>query len=123
MGIPVYNEECRNIVMRYSKEWEKTVKRLGRWIDFENDYKTLDVSFMESVWWVFKQLYEKDLVYSGFKVQPGRYLGRGIRLDGQVMAYSTGCSTPLSNFEAGLNYKDVQDPSIMVNSRLQGWRL
>ena len=70
MGIPVYNEECRSIVMRYSKEWEKTVKRLGRWIDFENDYKTLDVSFMESVWWVFKQLYEKDLVYSGFKVQP-----------------------------------------------------
>lgn len=52
---------------RYSKEWESTVIRLGRWIDFENDYKTLDVSFMESVWWVFKQLYEKDLVYQGFK--------------------------------------------------------
>eukprot|EP00210_Caulerpa_lentillifera_P003823 g3651.t1 len=98
MGIPVYNEECRKIVMRYSKEWESTVVRLGRWIDFKNDYKTLDVSFMESVWWVFKQLYEKDLVYQGFK----------------VMAFSTGCGTPLSNFEAGLNYKDVQDPSITV---------
>jgi isoleucyl-tRNA synthetase len=50
MGIDKYNEECRSIVMRYSKEWEVTVKRLGRWIDFENDYKTLDPSFMESVW-------------------------------------------------------------------------
>lgn len=71
------------------QEWEKTVTRLGRWIDFENDYKTLDPSYMESVWWVFKQLYEKGLVYKGFKVMP----------------YSTGCTTPLSNFEAGLNYK------------------
>lgn len=56
------------VEVRYSKEWESTVVRLGRWIDFENDYKTLDVTFMESVWWVFKQLYEKDLVYQGFKV-------------------------------------------------------
>jgi hypothetical protein len=54
---------------RYSKEWEKTVKRLGRWIDFENDYKTLDPSFMESVWWVFSRLFEKGLVYRGFKVR------------------------------------------------------
>jgi len=98
MGIDKYNEECRSIVMRYSKEWEVTVKRLGRWIDFENDYKTLDPSFMESVWWVFKQLFEKDLVYRGFKVMP----------------FSTACSTSLSNFEAGLNYKDVNDPAVMV---------
>lgn len=68
MGIANYNEECRSIVMRYSKEWEKTVTRLGRWIDFVNDYKTLDVKFMESVWWVFQQLYNKGLVYRGFKV-------------------------------------------------------
>ena len=116
MGIPVYNEECRKIVMRYSKEWEKTVKRLGRWIDFENDYKTLDVSFMESVWWAFKRLYEKDLVYQGFKVTPviSFQLECHHWHHPQVMAYSTGCSTPLSNFEAGLNYKDVQDPSVMV---------
>lgn len=53
---------------RYSKEWEKTVKRIGRWIDFENDYKTLDPSFMESVWWVFSTLHKKGLVYQGFKV-------------------------------------------------------
>jgi len=69
LGIGNYNEECRNIVMRYSKEWESIVTRMGRWIDFENDYKTLDPTFMESVWWVFKQLYEKDLVYKGFKVR------------------------------------------------------
>lgn len=53
---------------RYAKEWERTVTRLGRWIDFENDYKTLNPSFMESVWWVFGQLWDKGLVYQGFKV-------------------------------------------------------
>eukprot|EP00548_Thalassiothrix_antarctica_P003064 CAMPEP_0194147160 /NCGR_PEP_ID=MMETSP0152-20130528/22553_1 /TAXON_ID=1049557 /ORGANISM="Thalassiothrix antarctica, Strain L6-D1" /LENGTH=1139 /DNA_ID=CAMNT_0038847859 /DNA_START=121 /DNA_END=3537 /DNA_ORIENTATION=+ len=99
MGIEKYNAECRSIVTRYTKEWERTVTRMGRWIDFKNDYKTLDPSFMESVWWVFKQLYEKNLVYQGFKVMP----------------YSTGCTTPISNFEAGLNYKDVDDPAIVVN--------
>ena len=69
LGIDKYNEECRSIVMRYSKEWEQTVTRLGRWIDFENDYKTLNASFMESVWWVFGQLWEKGLVYRGFKAR------------------------------------------------------
>lgn len=68
LGIDKYNEECRSIVMRYSEEWEKIVNRVGRWIDFKNDYKTLDPQFMESVWWVFEQLWEKDLVYKGFKV-------------------------------------------------------
>ena len=98
-GIGNYNEECRKIVMRYAGEWEKSVTRLGRWIDFKNDYKTMDPSFMESVWWVFGQLWEKDMVYRGFKVMP----------------YSTGCTTPLSNFEAGLSYKEVQDPAVVVN--------
>ncbi|KAK9804719.1 hypothetical protein WJX72_001779 [[Myrmecia] bisecta] len=104
MGIDKYNEECRAIVMRYSQEWEKTVRRIGRWIDFKNDYKTMHPSFMESVWWVFQQLHEKGLVYKGFKVMP----------------YSTGCCTPLSNFEAGLNYKDVSDPAVMVSFPLDG---
>uniref|UniRef100_A0A7S4NT32 isoleucine--tRNA ligase n=1 Tax=Paramoeba aestuarina TaxID=180227 RepID=A0A7S4NT32_9EUKA len=99
MGIAKYNQACRGIVMRYSAEWEKTVTRLGRWIDFQNDYKTLDPSFMESVWWVFKQLWEKNMVYRGFKVMP----------------YSLACSTPLSNFEAGSNYKDKSDPYILVS--------
>lgn len=69
MGIAKYNAECRAIVMRYSSEWEKTIKRVGRWIDFKNDYKTMHMSYMESVWWVFKQLHDKGLVYRGFKVR------------------------------------------------------
>ena len=104
MGIDKYNEACRSIVTRYTKEWESTVTRLGRWIDFENDYKTMDPSFMESVWWVFSQLYEKGLVYQGYKVMP----------------YSTACGTPLSNFEAGLNYKDVRDPAVVVSFPIVG---
>ena len=99
MGIAKYNAECRSIVMRYAGEWRKTIERMGRWIDFDNDYKTLYPSFMESVWWVFKQLFDKGLVYRGFKVMP----------------YSTGCTTPLSNFEAGQNYKDVTDPSSNIS--------
>lgn len=99
MGVDKYNNECRGIVQRYTKEWEKTVNRLGRWIDFENDYKTMDPEFMESVWWVFKTMFEKGLVYRGYKVMP----------------YSTFCGTPLSNFEAGLNYKTVNDPAAVVS--------
>jgi isoleucyl-tRNA synthetase len=99
MGVATYNDACRAIVQRYTKEWEKTVTRLGRWIDFENDYKTMDPEFMESVWWVFKTIYDKGLVYRGYKVMP----------------YSTACATPLSNFEAGLNYKDVNDPTCTVS--------
>ncbi|XP_058082721.1 isoleucine--tRNA ligase, cytoplasmic isoform X1 [Magnolia sinica] len=99
MGIGNYNEECRSIVTRYVEEWEKIVARTGRWIDFKNGYKTMDPWYMESLWWVFSKLYEKGLVYRGFKVMP----------------YSTGCKTPLSNFEAGLNYKEVDDPAIMVS--------
>jgi len=85
--------------MRYAGEWKEIVTRLGRWIDFDNDYKTLDPSFMESVWWVFKQMWEKDLVYQGFRVMP----------------YSTACHTPLSNFESGQNYKPVNDPAVIVS--------
>lgn len=68
--------------MRYSKEWEKVVNRFARWIDFERDYKTMDISFMESVWNVFKQLFEKGLVYRGRRIMP----------------YSNACNTVLSNF-------------------------
>ena len=77
MGIDKYNAECRSIVMKYATEWETTVNRmgtfewlnnLGRWIDFKNDYKTLNLPFMESVWWVFKQLFDKGQVYRGFRV-------------------------------------------------------
>lgn len=99
MGIAAYNAECRKIVMRYSTEWEEIVTRLGRWIDFENDYKTMYPTFMESIWWVFKELYNRGLVYKGSKVMP----------------FSTACNTPLSNFESGQNYKDVVDPAVIVN--------
>jgi isoleucyl-tRNA synthetase len=95
MGIEAYNAECRAIVMRYSGEWRATVERMGRWIDFDNDYKTLNTSFMESVWWAFGELHKKGMVYRGLRVMP----------------YSMGCTTPLSNFEAGLEYRDVNDPS------------
>ena len=95
MGIDKYNAECRSTVMLYSGEWRRTVERMGRWIDFDDDYKTLNTSFMESVWWAFDQLYKKGMVYRGFRVLP----------------YSTGCTTPLSNFEAGLAYRDVNDPA------------
>jgi isoleucyl-tRNA synthetase len=98
MGVDKYNAECRGIVQRYTAEWRKQVTRLGRWIDFDNDYKTMDPAFMESVWWVFKTMFEKDLVYRGYKVMP----------------YSCPCGTPLSNFEAGLNYKDVNDPAAVI---------
>ncbi|MBN3308685.1 SYIC protein, partial [Amia calva] len=103
MGIAEYNRQCRSIVMRYSNDWELTIKRMGRWIDFKNDYKTLYPWFMETVWWVFRQLYDKGLVYRGVKVMP----------------FSTACNTPLSNFESHQNYKDVQDPSVMVNFPLE----
>lgn len=102
-GIANYNAECRKIVMRYATEWEQVIGRVGRWIDFENDYKTMNLSYMESVWWVFKQLWEKKLVYRGHRVMP----------------FSTSCTTPLSNFEANMNYKEVSDPSAMVSFPLE----
>lgn len=99
MGVAAYNSACRGIVQRYSQEWKKTVRRIGRWVDMENSYFTMSPEFMESVWWVFKQIYDKGLMYEGYKVVP----------------YSTGLSTVLSNFEANSNYKQVQDPAITVS--------
>lgn len=102
IGIAEFNEACRSIVLRYTSEWRKTITRIGRWVDMDNHYKTMDKSFMESVWWVFKQLWDKGLVYEGKKVLP----------------YSFRLGTPLSNFEAGLNYQDVQDPSIFIKFKV-----
>ncbi len=97
-GIDNFNEECRRIVLRYTGEWESTVLRFGRWVDFSDTYRTMDPSFMESVWWVFAELWRRGLIYEGYKVMP----------------YSAKLGTPLSNFEAGENYKEVDDPSIVV---------
>ncbi len=93
-----FNEACRLRVQANTENWERVTRRIGRWVDFENDFKTMDVDFMESVWWVFKQLWNKGLIYKDFKVVP----------------YSWGATTPLSNFEANLDYRDVEDPSITV---------
>lgn len=103
-GLENYNNECRSIVMTYAADWRKTIGRLGRWIDFDNDYKTMYPSFMESVWWAFKQLYDKNQVYRGYRVMP----------------YSTGLTTPLSNFEAQQNYKDVVDPAVTIGFKVRG---
>ncbi|MDX2344291.1 MAG: isoleucine--tRNA ligase [Acidimicrobiia bacterium] len=97
-GVGAFNEACRSMVQATTDDWEVITKRIGRWIDFENDYKTMDVEFMESVWWVFKALWDKGLIYKDFKVLP----------------YSYGATTPLSNFEANLDYRDVDDPAITV---------
>ncbi len=97
-GIANYNEHCRGIVLKYSDIWEETMGRLGRWIDFKNDYKTMTKEFMNSVWWVFSELYKKNRVYEGVKIMP----------------YSTSCATPLSNFETQQNHKDIQDDSLFI---------
>ena len=102
LGVKGYNDACRGIVQRYTQEWRSTITRLGRWVDFDHDYKTMDPWFMESVWWVVKQLFDKGLVYQGQKIVP----------------VSTALGTGLSNFEANLNYKEVQDPAITVLLKL-----
>ena len=103
-GIDKFNEQCRSMVLRYVGEWRKTVTRMGRWVDFDNDYKTMNPDFMETIWWVFKQLWDQGRVYRSHRIMP----------------YSWKLSTPLSNFEAGSNYKDVQDPTVTVRVRTIG---
>ncbi len=95
-GIGKFNEACRSQVQTNTDNWEKITRKIGRWVDFENDYNTMDIDFMESVWWVFKELWSKGLIYQDYKVLP----------------YSWAASTPLSNFEANMDYRDVEDPSI-----------
>jgi isoleucyl-tRNA synthetase len=102
-GIDRFNEQCRSMVQTYVGEWRKTVTRMGRWVDFDRDYKTMDASFMESVWWVFAQLWQQGRVYKAHRIMP----------------YSPKLTTPLSNFEAGNNYQDVQDPAITVRFRVR----
>ncbi len=103
-GIDKFNEACRSIVLRYTSEWETVVTRMGRWVDFQSGYKTMDRDFMESVWWVFRTLWDKGLVYEGYKILP----------------YCPRCATPLSNFETNQGYKDVVDPAITVRFQVVG---
>ncbi len=102
-GIPEFNEKCRSIVLRFTKEWETVINRLGRWVDFDNDYKTMDPDYMESIWWVFKQLWDKELVYEGHRIMP----------------YCPRCSTVLSTHELNMGgYEDVHDTAITVKFKL-----
>jgi len=104
-GIERFNDACRSIVLRFTSQWRSMIERMGRWVDFENDYKTMDPKYMESIWWVFKKLYERDLIYSGFSILP----------------YSAGMATPLSNFEVSLGgYQNVRDPAITVKFHIKG---
>lgn len=98
-GIAAFNEACRSLVETNTERWETITRRIGRWVDFRDDYKTMDLGFMESVWWVFGQLWDRGLIYEDFKVLP----------------YSWGAATPLSNFEANLDYRDTDDPSITIS--------
>ncbi|WP_432547124.1 isoleucine--tRNA ligase [Kineococcus sp. SYSU DK004] len=106
MGVAAFNDACRTSVLRYTREWEEYVTRQARWVDFEDDYKTLDTDYMESVMWAFKTLWDKGLVYEGFR----------------VLAYCWRCETPLSNTETRMDdvYRDRQDPAVTVGFRLSG---
>lgn len=97
-GIAKFNETCRDNVLVYTAQWRAVVTRMARWVDMDHDFKTMDFSFMESVWWVFHELYKRGLVYKGYKVMP----------------FSWKLGTPLSNFEASDNYQSVDDPSLYV---------
>ncbi|MFM8563407.1 MAG: isoleucine--tRNA ligase [Acidimicrobiia bacterium] len=104
-GIEKFNEYCRSSVLRYTNEWERYVTRQARWVDFENDYKTLDLPYMESVMWAFKTLHDKGLIYEG----------------NRVLAYCWRCETPLSNTETRMDdvYRDRQDPALTVRFALE----
>ena len=98
-GVAKFNESCRSIVLRFTGEWRQVITRMGRWVDFDNDYKTMETDYMESIWWVVKSLWDKGLIYKGHYILPT----------------CPRCSTPLSNHELNLGgYKDVNDPAITI---------
>ncbi|MGE5392693.1 MAG: class I tRNA ligase family protein [Candidatus Saccharibacteria bacterium] len=105
VGIEKFNQTCRSMVLKYASEWRKMVRRIARWIDFDHSYKTMDRDYMESVWWAFKQIYDKGLVYEGRK----------------VLLYCPRCETPISNFEVAMDnsYKTLKEESVTVKFRLK----
>ena len=98
IGIAQFNAFCRDYVLSCGKDFRTTLERVGRWADYSKAYFTLDNYYMESVWWVFKKLWEKKLVYKDFRVTP----------------YCPHCGTPLSNFEVNQGYQETEDPSVYV---------
>jgi isoleucyl-tRNA synthetase len=104
-GVAEFNEACRVSVLRYVKEWRQIITRLGRWVDFDNDYKTMEPDYMETIWWVMKSLWEKGLLYEGHYILP----------------YCPRCATVLSNHELNLGgFKDVHDPAITLRFKIKG---
>ncbi|TAJ13692.1 isoleucine--tRNA ligase, partial [Patescibacteria group bacterium] len=102
LGVSTFNEAARKAVLRYSKDWKAIIPRFGRWVDMDDDYRTMDASYTESVWWAFKDLHTKGLVYEGFK----------------AMHLCPRCGTTLSNFEVAQGYKDITDISVTVKLEL-----
>jgi isoleucyl-tRNA synthetase len=102
-GIATFNEQCRATVFRYINEFQATLQRLGRWADYEHGYATLDRDYMESEWWAFKELWQKQLVYKDYRSTP----------------YCIRCETPLSNFETGMGYKDRKDTAVYIKLKLK----
>lgn len=104
-GVARFNDQCRSIVLRYTEQWKEITNRMGRWVDFEHGYRTMDTTYMESIWWVFSTLYKKGLIYEGYNILP----------------YSAALATPLSNFEVNLGgYEDVVDQAITVRFAVDG---
>lgn len=101
-GIGKFNEASQNSVLRYADEWKSIIPRIGRWVDMEDDYRTMDATYTESVWWIFKNLYDKGLIYEGFK----------------VMNLCPHCETTLSNFEVAQGYKDITDISVYAKFKI-----
>ena len=104
LGIEKFNLSCRSVVFRCVNDFEKTLRRVGRWADYKNSYATLDPDYIESVWWVFKKIWDMGLVYKDYRVSP----------------YCPRCGTPLSNFEVNLGYKEVKDNSVYLRFRIKG---
>ena len=101
-GVAKFNEAAKKSVMRYADEWKKIIPRVGRWVDMERDYKTMDWQYTESIWWVFKSLFDKGLIYEGYK----------------PMHICPRCETTLANFEVAQGYKDMTDISAVAKFEL-----
>ena len=100
IGVDVFNRSWRSAVLEYADEWGKMVRRIGRWVEFENSYKTMDNNYMESVWWAVRQIWDKGLIYQGRR----------------VLLYCPRCETPISNFEVAMDqsYRDLKEETVIV---------
>ena len=103
VGIGKFNEKCKDSVFRCVDDWKETLSRIGRWADYENDYSTMDKEYTESVWWVFKKLWDQDLVYKDYRISP----------------YCPRCGTPISNFEVNQGYEMTTDPSVFMKMKVK----